>query len=123
MIDVRARLFGAVLAAAGASLPAGSAVALEPWVVPETARPCPRFGPGWIEVSGSRTCVRIGGRVVAEFGTSAKSARPGFGRDGERLNGFSSRAKLRAEARTETDIGDVTLVYQVDVPGRRTLAR
>ncbi len=122
MTDARARLFGAVLAA-GAGLPAGNALALEPWVVPQTARPCPRFGPGWIEVSGSQTCVRIGGRVVAEYGTSAKTVRPGSGRHGERLNGFSSRANVRAEARTETDIGDVTLVYQVDIPGRRTLAR
>jgi hypothetical protein len=121
--DPRARLFGVVLAAAGAVLPAGGAMALEPWVAPDIARPCPRFGPGWIEVSGSRTCVRIGGRVVAEYGTSVKSARPAFGREGERPNGFSSRAKVRAEARTETDLGDLTLVYQADVPGRRTLGR
>jgi hypothetical protein len=98
-------------------------MALEPWIAPETARPCPRFGPGWIEVAGSQTCVRIGGRVVAEYGTSAKPLRPGLGREGERLNGFSSRAKVRAEARTQTEIGDVTLVYQADIPGRRTFAR
>ena len=97
--------------------------ALEPWVAPEIARPCPRFGPGWIEVPGSRTCVKIGGRVVAEYGTSAKPVRPGLRRHGERLDGFSTRAKLRAEVRTETDLGDITLVYQADVPGGRAFAR
>ena len=114
-------MIGAVLAAAGfLSSPAS---ALEPWVAPEVARPCPRFGPGWIEVPGSRTCVKIGGRVVAEYGTSAKPVGPGLGRHGERLDGFSTRAKVRAEVRTETDLGDVTFVYQADVPGGRALAR
>ena len=114
-------MIGAVLA--GAGVLSGPASALEPWIAPEVARPCPRFGPGWIEVPGSRTCVKIGGRVVAEYGTSAKPVRPGLGRHGERLDGFSTRAKVRAEVRTETDLGDVTFVYQADVPGGRALAR
>jgi hypothetical protein len=118
--DASFRLFAAALAAAPTLLPA-SALALEPWVVPEVARPCPQFGPGWIAVPETRTCVRIGGKVVAEYGASAKPLHSRPGR--EDLTGFGTRARVKVEARTETDIGDVTLVYQTDVPGRRVLGR
>jgi hypothetical protein len=106
---------------AGCALLPGRAQALEPWVVPEVARPCPQYGPGWIAVPDSRTCVRIGGTVVAEYGMSAKPARGGP--HGEPASGFGTRARIRAEARTETDLGDLTLVYQTDVYGRRILGR
>ena len=110
----------AVLLAVMALLPA-EAAALEPWTAPDIARPCPHLGPGFIAVPGSRTCVRIGGRVTADFGSSARALprRP----DREGLNGLHPHVQVRVEARTETDIGDLTLVYQTDPPGRRTLGR
>nr|WP_246736171.1 porin [Enterovirga sp. DB1703] len=98
----------------------GLALAAEPWVAPEVAKPCPHYGPGWIAVQGSSTCVRIGGRVVADF-TAGGKAGPEVRREMPR--GFGTGARVTLESRTETELGPLHLIYRMDagksrIPGR-----
>lgn len=63
------------------------------------SRPCPEYGPGFVRVDGSTTCVRLGGSVRAEFG---KSSRSNYASGAE--------ARLAAESRTETSAGTLRTV-------------
>ena len=65
---------------------------------PESARSCPRHGPGFIEVPGTSTCIRIGGRVRAEYGSATGRVsrdRVDFGRTGQ----------VSLDSRTDTAYG------------------
>ncbi len=109
------RIFRAILAlAVGALLPV-PASALEPWVAPEVARPCPRYGPGFIEVPGSTTCIRIGGRVRADYdlGGRGRVARDRLA-PADRIGGFGTGARLTVETRTDTELGPLRLIYRMD---------
>lgn len=66
------------------------------------ARPCPEYGPGFVRIEGSSTCVRAGGSVRAEFGKSSRS-------------GYGSRADGMAylEGRTQTGLGEMRSVLSV----------
>jgi hypothetical protein len=33
------------------------------------AKPCPAFGPGFVQIPGSDTCVKVGGAVQVQVGT------------------------------------------------------
>ena len=110
---------GAVLAAA-LLFTTVSADAFEPWVVPEVARTCPHYGPGYVEVPGSRTCVRISGRVVTDYTVGAKNAPE---RRVDLPNGFGTGARVRVESRTETDIGPLHLIYRMDAGRSRISGR
>ncbi|MGA0597363.1 porin [Enterovirga sp. CN4-39] len=113
------RAGGAVLAAA-LLFTAESADAFEPWVVPEVARTCPHYGPGYVEVPGSRTCVRISGRVVTDYTVGAKNTPE---RRGDLPREFGTGARVTVESRTETDIGPLHLIYRMDAGRSRISGR
>lgn len=101
-------------------LTAGPALALEPWRAEDAVRACPQFGPGFIAVPGSSTCVKISGRVVAEYGTrTSRNERRVDRRDD--APGFSSRGRITLDSRTETDYGPIRLLYRADVGQGRPL--
>src|SRR5689334_4455286 len=95
---------------------AAPALAVEPWTVPETARPCPQQGPGFVQVPGSSTCVKLGGRVVAE--TTLGSRR--VARD--QISGVGASGSVSLDARTNTEYGPVRAYMRVkagNTTGRR----
>lgn len=84
------------------SLAAGGALAAERLRPTETAgRACPQYGAGFVEVPGTTTCVRIGGRVRADY--VATSSRRTISRD--QISGFAPSGSMSADVRTETDAG------------------
>ena len=58
---VVAMLPGMAMAAEQAKKPA-------PAPKPVTANPCAQYGPGFVQVQGTNTCVRIGGSVRTDIG-------------------------------------------------------
>ena len=66
----------------------------------ETSRSCAQQGPGFVEVPGTATCIRIGGRVRAEAGsvTRRRIAR-------EVGAGTGTSARLSVDTRTDTAYG------------------
>ncbi|MFE1601298.1 porin [Methylobacterium sp. ID0610] len=59
---------------------------------------CPAQGAGFARMSGTETCLRIGGRMRAEAGTRiapARDATPSVGAEG----------RLAIDARTQTELG------------------
>jgi hypothetical protein len=86
---------------------ASPAAATEPWAVPETARACPQHGPGFVQLPGSTTCVKIGGRVVAETTTGSRR----IARD--QIAGFGASGRVSLDARTETPYGPVRSYIRV----------
>lgn len=97
---IRAAIVGLVAAAV-----AGGAVAAErrtptPAMVP-SAPACLRHGPGFVEVPGTRTCIRIGGRVRAEAGG-------GTGRvSRDDIAAPRASGRVSVDTRTDTDYGPV----------------
>ena len=81
------------------ALAVGPAGAGERRPVAEPARSCPQHGPGFVEIPGTSTCIRIGGRARSEYGASTRRVR----RDD--IGGFRSGAQVSADVRTETDYG------------------
>ena len=79
--------------------PAKTRPAAAPLPSKQATRPCPEYGPGFVRIEGSSSCVRIGGGVRAEFG---KSSRNGFG--------SSADAMLYGEARSPTPVGEMRAV-------------
>jgi hypothetical protein len=65
-------------------------------------RPCPEYGPGFVRIEGSTSCVRIGGSVRMEMG---KSSRNGFG--------TSTGALVQLEGRGESTGGPVRGVLRM----------
>ncbi len=82
--------------------------AAEPWAVPEVARACPQHGPGFVQLPGSTTCVRLGGRVRAEttVGAPRRVSR-------EQISGFGTSARVSIDARTDTAYGPVRAYMSV----------
>ena len=109
------RAIPAIFAVALGALAPMPAVAREPWVAPEVARACPRHGPGFIEVPGSTTCIRIGGRVRADYDVGKRG---GVARHrlapADRIGGFGTSARLTVESRTDTELGPLRLIYRMD---------
>jgi hypothetical protein len=67
-------------------------------------RVCDAFGAGFFYIPGTETCLRIGGRVRAEYrvwGTDTRGAR---GRGADRTS-TRARAYMRMDARTNTEFG------------------
>lgn len=89
---------GAILLSAGVL---GPALAAERPGAPEAARPCPRHGPGFVEVPGTATCVRIGGRVRAEAGTGTRRIAR------EDIAGLGASGRVSVDTRTDTAYGPV----------------
>lgn len=69
---------------------------------PGGTRPCPEYGPGFVRVEGSTSCVRVGGSVRVDMG---KSSRNGFG--------TSTGALVQLESRGESTVGPVRGVLRM----------
>lgn len=93
---MRLRILGpAVLAMAFSTpLPAADRLPVEP-----AARSCPGYGPGFVEVPGTSTCIRIGGRVRSEAGASTNRAAGGS------TTGFRNSGQISMDTRTGTAYG------------------
>jgi hypothetical protein len=61
-------------------------------------RDCPQHGPGFVQVPGTATCIRLGGRVATEYGASARRTSRGS-------SAFGTGAQVSADTRTETPYG------------------
>lgn len=72
---------------------------------------CPEYGPGWVRLQGSSTCVRLGGAVRVEVGKSSR--RSGFG--------TSTGGMVELESRSETTLGPVRGVMRVQGDVSRNL--
>ncbi len=70
------------------------------------ARPCPQYGPGFVRLEGSTTCVRLGGHIRFEAGAVG-----GRGRDHSPV-GTRAGAMVEIDARTPTDAGDMRMVVR-----------
>jgi len=73
----------------------------KPWDPSAAPRPCPEYGPGFVRVDGSRSCVRVGGSVAVEYGVGSG------GRTGSAASGA-----VQLETRSQTDLGPVRTVLQ-----------
>lgn len=67
--------------------------------VPGPARSCSRHGPGFVEIPGTSTCIRIGGRVRSEYGTAVRQVL----RDD--MAAFRSSGAVSVDSRTDTAYG------------------
>ncbi|MDB5589635.1 porin [Enterovirga sp.] len=67
----------------------------------DAARSCPRYGPGFVEVPGTSTCIRISGRVATDYTASARRV----SRDD--VPGFRTRGQVSVDSRTDTAYGPV----------------
>lgn len=94
----------ALLAAEAASAGEGGALRRRPEPAP-SALDGARCGPGFTELPGTRTCLRLGGRVRAEVGAGRSRAgaavRPGVG------------GRVTLDARTHTEQGPLRTVIQM----------
>ncbi|MGL4811804.1 MAG: hypothetical protein ACRCXM_08500 [Beijerinckiaceae bacterium] len=82
-------------------LPAGRAKSVS------RARPCPEYGPGFVRLEGSTTCMRAGGKVIYEYGVTS-------GRRTEIAPSTGSRSAFvsELETRTPTDAGPFRMVVR-----------
>jgi hypothetical protein len=110
----RIRLIGALTFAAlyvapatAAELPARSAAGVEPM------RACASQGAGFFSVPGSETCVRVSGRVRAEY--QHVQARTRF----ENAGGPQTGARVQLDARTPTPYGPLRTVIRYDTRSMR----
>lgn len=104
-------LFGGLACGTFLGLATG-ACALEP-VRPEphpAAKPCPRQGAGFIQIPGSTTCIRVGGRATAGMAVRARE-------EGTAV-GPVAAGRLAVETRTDSDYGPVRTYVRIDA-GRR----
>lgn len=85
-------------------LPAGRALRSQ-----GKATACPEYGPGFVRLEGSNTCMRAGGKVIYEYGVTSgrSSALPSTG----------SRAAFapELETRTQTELGAFRMVVRGNV--------
>lgn len=71
----------------------------------EGLRPCPQYGPGFVKMDGSNTCVRLSGEVQFEYGV-------GGGRRGSGATGTRTGAMVELDARSETELGPLRAVIR-----------
>ncbi len=83
----------AVAGAQAADLPAEKAAAVE------YVRVCSTYGAGFFYIPGTETCLRVGGRVRAEFGYVEPNDRE------DDAIGFRARGRIQLDARTATAYG------------------
>ena len=102
-MGLRSVPFSVSLLAALASIGAGSAT-----LAAERARlddSCPQHGPGFVQVPGTATCIRIRGRVASEYGGSTHR--------GMRGTGLGSSGHVSVDTRTETAHGPLRTYVRV----------
>lgn len=68
---------------------------------PAPMQACPQYGAGFVQVPGTATCIRIGGRVRADYVVTSR--RRSISRD--QVSGFSPSGSVSADVRTETGMG------------------
>ena len=71
------------------------------------AAACAGYGPGYAPVPGTRTCLKVGGRVTSEARVTSGGRREGA------ATRFGNRAQVRAEAITPTELGPLRTVFEV----------
>ena len=59
---------------------------------------CARYGPGFVPVSGTTSCIRVAGRARAEAGAVKSRVRDGAGATG-------ASGRVSVDARTQTELG------------------
>jgi len=91
--------FAAVAGAQAADLPSRKAA---PAAV-EYVRVCSTYGAGFFYIPGTQTCLRVGGRVRAEY--LIQETFNGVGLDTSDNYGFRARGRLNIDARTATAYG------------------
>lgn len=99
-MNIKSLLIGsaAALAAVSGAQAADAIVAAEPEPM-EYVRVCDAFGTGYFYIPGTETCLRVGGRVRAEY----RYLEP-LDRESDSI-GFRTRGRLNIDARTATAYG------------------
>jgi hypothetical protein len=67
---VAALMLPAAVSAQGAKTPPRTTTITSPVATPKPATSCAEFGPGFVRLEGSGTCVRVGGSVSVGTATS-----------------------------------------------------
>jgi hypothetical protein len=93
----------AIAGAQAADLPAKKAVAVE------YVRVCSAYGAGFFYIPGTETCLRIGGRVRADYLYNEPLTRA------EDAIGFRARGRIQADARTETAYGALRAFVRFEI--------
>src|ERR671912_1397726 len=93
----------AVAGAQAADLPVAKAAAVE------YVRVCSAYGAGFFYIPGTETCLRIGGRVRADYLFGEPLARA------EDAIGFRARGRIRADARTQTAYGTLRALVRFEI--------
>ncbi len=96
----------AVAGAQAADLPSRKAAPVE------YVRVCSAFGAGFFYIPGTDTCLRIGGRVRAEYLVQQKFN--GIGVDTQDQYGFRARGRIYVDARNQTAYGTLRTFVRVD---------
>ncbi len=103
-----AALFSSVAAQA-----ADAIVIAEPEPV-EYVRVCDVYGAGFFYIPGTETCLRIGGEIRAQYGTSdTGSHTPYYGNTDDRWTSHA-RARIYFDARSETEYGQLRGYVRLD---------
>jgi hypothetical protein len=90
--------FAAVSGAQAADLPSKKSAPVE------YVRVCSAYGAGFFFIPGTETCLRVGGRVRAEYAVSERFNGP-IGTQDQDSYGFRARGRLNIDARTATAYG------------------
>jgi hypothetical protein len=93
----------AVAGAQAADLPVAKAAAVE------YVRVCSAYGAGFFYIPGTETCLRIGGRVRADYLYGEPLARA------EDAIGFRARGRIQADARTQTAYGTLRALVRFEI--------
>lgn len=76
--------------------------------VSEAVRSCPQHGPGFVEVPGTTTCIRIGGRVRSEIQVST-----GRSRRSADASALRNSGQVSLDARSDTPYGPIRTYVRV----------
>lgn len=103
--------FAAVAGAQAADLPMKKAAPVE------YVRVCSAHGAGFFYIPGTDTCIKIGGRVRAEYRYfQPQWSLPGNGRLAD-ATGFRARGRLNVDARTSTAYGTLRTFFRYEITG------
>ncbi|MEB2843011.1 porin [Rhizobiales bacterium RZME27] len=105
-MNIKSLLLGsaAALAAVSGAQAADAIVAAEPEPM-EYVRVCDAFGTGYFYIPGTETCLKIGGYVRTEVGGRSDFDIDGLGRVQDGGYRTNTRAQLRLEAKSDTELG------------------
>lgn len=73
----------------------------------QAARSCPDHGRGFVQVPGTATCMRIGGRLRGEAQTGKRRI------SADEIASFRNEGRLSLDARTQTDYGPVRTFVRI----------